>query len=304
MPATTVPTTPNLRRRRKNMLYARGTPYAFLVPFLVVFIAFLVFPIIYAAVISFSRWEGGGLHPAGFLQYDKILSDGLFWHSLVNAFIILIIQVPVMLTLAALFATLLNSPRLRFKPLFQLGFFLPILIDSVAYSLTFSFILDPKGLLNTILSWFGIHPVSWLLSTFWSKAAVMLALTWHWTGYNVVILLGAMQSMPNEIFEAARVDGAGSFRQWISITLPLLKPILLFEAVLSTIGTMQLFTEPYILTGGGPLNSSLTPVLYLYQMGFQNFNFGYASAVAYVLAIIIAILSIIQMRVTRGGDNL
>ncbi|MCL6625015.1 MAG: sugar ABC transporter permease, partial [Alicyclobacillus shizuokensis] len=227
---------------------------------------------------------------------------GLFWNSIVNVFVILIIQVPIMIGLAALFATLLNSPRLRLKALFQLGFFLPILIDSVAYSITWSFILNKNGLLNHILGIFGIPPVSWLLSPFWAKVSVMIAMTWHWVGYNVVILLGGMQSIPGEVYEASRVDGASVVRQWFSITLPLLRPILLFETVLSTIGTIQLFTEPYILTGGGPSNATMTPVLYMYKMGFQNFDFGYAAAVAYVVAIIIAILSVVQMRMTRGGE--
>ena len=293
---------PARRKHRGNVLYPASTPYWFVAPFLVIFLVFLVFPIIYSLVISFSQWSAGSLHFRGLFQYSKLFSDGQFWHSLANTFIILIIQVPVMIGLAALFATLLNSPRLRWKPLFQLGFFLPILIDSVAYSMTWSFILDNHGLINHILNTFGIPSVNWLGNAVAAKVSIMLAITWHWTGYNVVILLGGMQSMPSEVYEAARVDGASAIRQWFSMTLPLLRPILLFEAVLSTIGTMQLFTEPFILTGGGPANSTLTPVLYLYKMGFQTFDFGYAAAIAYVLAIIIAVFSVIQMRLTRGGE--
>lgn len=291
-------------RRRGALWRGMGrysTPYLFLAPFVIAFLVFLLFPIIYALLISFSHWKNGGPQWAGLFQYANIFSDSIFWQSLVNALVILIIQVPVMLILAVIAAALLNSPRLRFKSLFQLGFFLPILIDNVAYSLTFSFILANNGLLNQLLGMIGIAPIPWLNSMFWSKVAVMIAMTWHWTGYNVVILLGGLQNVPPEIYEAARVDGAGPIRQWFSITIPMLRPLLVLEFILSTIGTLQLFTEPYILTAGGPDNSSLTPVLYLYQVGFQQFHFGYASALAYILAVIIAIFSFVQLRLTGGG---
>jgi len=291
------------RQHKGHKLKNAGTPYLFLAPFIIAFAVFMLFPIIYAAIISFSRWQGGNLNWAGLFQYSKILTDSLFWQGLTNSLIILVIQVPIMLLLAAIFAALLNSPRLRFKGFFQLGFFLPILIDNVAYSLTFSFILADHGMMNQLLAMIGIAPISWLNNPFWSKAAVMIAMTWHWTGYNVVILLGGLQSIAPEIYEAAKVDGAGPVRQWYSMTLPMLRPLLVLEFILSTIGTLQLFTEPYILTSGGPDNSSLTPVLYLYQVGFQQFHFGYASALAYILAIIIAIFSFFQLRLTREGGN-
>lgn len=301
--STPTPIKGNRRGAKRHVLYPASTPYLFVAPFVIAFLVLLLYPVVYAAVISLTKWVGGQFVWDGFGEYARLINDPVFWQSIVNTLIILVIQVPIMIGLAALFATLLNSPRLRFKGLFQLGFFLPILIDTVAYSLTFSFILGSNGVLNEFLGWFGIHPINWLLSPFWSKAAIMIALTWHWTGYNVVILLGGMQSMPAEVFEAAKIDGAGGIRQWFSITLPLLWPILFFEIVLSTIGTLQLFTETKILTGGGPGNSSLSPVLYLYQTGFQNFDFSYASAVAYAIAIIIAVLSFFQFRFTRGGAN-
>nr|NNM91087.1 sugar ABC transporter permease [Bacilli bacterium] len=291
-----------VKKTRSSNKRGKGAPYLFLAPFLIVFSVFMIFPILYALVISFSRWQGGSLTWAGLYQYSSILSDSFFWQSLGNILLILVIQVPIMLLLSVMFASMLNSSRLRFRSFFQLGFFLPILIDTTAYSLTFSFIFAQHGLLNQTLSLLGIGAIPWLTSMFWSKIAVMIAMTWHWTGYNVVILLGGLQSVPPEIYEAARVDGAGPIRQWFSMTIPMLRPLLVLEFILSTIGTLQLFTEPYILTAGGPDNSSLTPVLYLYQVGFQQFHFGYASALAYVLALIIAIFSFFQLRFTRGGS--
>ncbi len=276
-----------------------AAPYGFLAPFIVMFGIFLVYPIVYSFLISLSHWQSGHLVFRGLFQYRLLLEDGEFWDSLLNVGIILVVQVPIMLGLAAVFASLLNSRRLRGRAIFQLGFFLPVLIDMVAYSLVFSFLLAPNGLLNHFLGIFGLPHINWLNSATWSKVAIMLAMTWHWTGYNVIILLGAMQSIPTEIYEAASVDGANPVRQWASITLPLVAPILLFESVLSTIGTLQLFTEPYILTAGGPEHSSMTPVLYLYQVAFQQFHFGYASAIAFAVAILIAVLSILQLRVSR-----
>ena len=263
----------------------------------------MVYPIVYALVISFSKWQGGSFQFAGLFQYSQLIQDSIFWQSLVNVLIVLAIQVPIMLILASIFAALLNSKRLKFKSLFQLGFFLPLLIDSVAYSLTFSFIFADNGLVNDLLGLVGIHPINWLLNPFWAKIAIIVAITWHWTGYNIVILLGGLQSIPDEIYEAAKMDGAGALRQWFSITLPMLRPLLILESVLSIIGTIQLFTEPFVITGGGPGNSTLSPVLYLYQVGFQQFNFSYASAIAYALAIIIAVFSFLQFRLTRGGGQ-
>ena len=290
-------------RKKPFRPFKRRTPYLFLAPFMIFFIVFMVYPIVYALVISFSKWQGGSFQFAGLFQYSQLIQDSIFWQSLVNVLIVLAIQVPIMLILASIFAALLNSKRLKFKSLFQLGFFLPLLIDSVAYSLTFSFIFADNGLVNDLLGLVGIHPINWLLNPFWAKIAIIVAITWHWTGYNIVILLGGLQSIPDEIYEAAKMDGAGALRQWFSITLPMLRPLLILESVLSIIGTIQLFTEPFVITGGGPGNSTLSPVLYLYQVGFQQFNFSYASAIAYALAIIIAVFSFLQFRLTRGGGQ-
>jgi lactose/L-arabinose transport system permease protein len=292
-----------LSKKKKNIRsLKRRTPYLFLAPFVIFFLVFMIYPIIYALVISFSKWQSGNFQFAGLFQYNNLIGDSVFWQSLGNVLIILVIQVPIMLILASIFAALLNSKRLKFKSLFQLGFFLPLLIDSVAYSLTFSFIFADNGLVNDLLGVVGIHPIEWLLNPFWAKIAIIVAVTWHWTGYNIVILLGGLQSIPDEVYEAAKMDGATSIRQWFSITLPMLRPLLILESILSIIGTIQLFTEPFIITGGGPGNSTLSPVLYLYNVGFQQFNFSYASAIAYALAIIIAIFSFFQFRFTKGGE--
>lgn len=164
----------------------------------------------------------------------------------------------------------------------------------------FSVILrKDAGLLNWLLGLFGVTPIDWLGSPFWARISIVIALTWHYTGYNAVIYLAGLQSIPKELYEAAMVDGAGAARRFWSITVPQLRPILALTVVLSTIGTLQLFDEPFVLTGGGPDNSTLTISLYLYQNGFRYFDFGYAAAIAYALTLIVAVFGIAQMRLQK-----
>lgn len=166
----------------------------------------------------------------------------------------------------------------------------------MAYSLLFSIMLQDSGLINNLLSYIGIGPIPWLSSASWSKVSIILAMIWRWTGYNMVIYLAALQNIPEDTYEAADMDGAGKIRQFFSITIPQLKPVILFTAILSTIGTLQLFDEPFNLTKGGPADSTMTLGLYIYQNGFKYFDFNYASAVAYVVVIIVAVLSFIQFK--------
>ncbi|MFC7713819.1 carbohydrate ABC transporter permease [Nonomuraea recticatena] len=177
---------------------------------------------------------------------------------------------------------------------------MPSLTGLVAYGVMFSVILrKDAGLLNWLLGLFGVTPIDWLGSPFWARISIVIALTWHYTGYNAVIYLAGLQSIPKELYEAAMVDGAGAARRFWSITVPQLRPILALTVVLSTIGTLQLFDEPFVLTGGGPDNSTLTISLYLYQNGFRYFDFGYAAAIAYALTLIVAVFGIAQMRLQK-----
>jgi lactose/L-arabinose transport system permease protein len=222
---------------------------------------------------------------------------------MVNTAIILVVQVPIMLFLAFLLATAVNNNKIRGKGFFRLAIFMPILIDLVTYSIVFSIIFnDQYGALNYILQLFHITGIHWLQDPLWAKVTIIIAITWRWTGYNAIILLAGLQSIPETIYEAADIDGASSITKFFRITMPMLKPIFLFCAIMSIIGTLQLFTEPFLLTNGGPDNATETPVLFIYQYAFQSFHFGYASAAAYVLTGIVAILSYLQIRVSKGGE--
>lgn len=283
------------------MIQKRFIPYLFLTPALLLFAIFTVYPIISSLILSFQKLDGGIYVFAGLDNYIRLFEDTIFLKSLSNTIIILIIQVPIMLILALILASALNSQLLKLKGLFRVGFFMPAVTSLVAYSILFSIMLQDSGIINQFLGYLGIDNISWLSNPFWAKISIILAMTWRWTGYNMVIYLAAMQNIPDELYEAASMDGAGRIRKFFSVTVPQLKPVILFTAIISTISTLQLFDEPYNLTKGGPADATMTLGLYIYKSGFEYFDFGYASAMAYVVVILVAILSLIQMKVT--GDD-
>ncbi|MFE3454775.1 carbohydrate ABC transporter permease [Nonomuraea sp. NPDC059194] len=287
-------------RTRRSFVTRRNIPYLLIMPALLGFLLFKAYPILAAMYISLTTGAGAARTFVGLDNYVRLVNDPLFWTSLWNTGLILVVQVPIMLLLALLLALGLNSPSVRLRGLWRLGVFMPSLTGLVAYGVMFSVILrKDAGLLNWMLSFFGVAPIDWLGSPFWARIAIVIALTWHYTGYNAVIYLAGLQSISKELYEAAMVDGAGAVRRFWSITVPQLRPILALTVVLSTIGTLQLFDEPFVLTGGGPDNSTLTISLYLYQNGFRYFDFGYAAAIAYALTLIVAGFGIAQMRLQK-----
>lgn len=278
-------------------------PYVFVAPFFVLFAAFILYPVLYSLALSFSEWSAGEMTFVGLNNYRRLLTDGLFLKSLVNTALILLVQVPIMISLATVIAAVVDSELLRYKTFFRLAFFLPVMVDLVTYSVIFSLIFSERyGVVNQALTAIGLGPVEWRSDAIWARVLIIVAITWRWTGYNAVIILSGLQNIPNELHDAASVDGAGRLTRFFRITVPLLRPVILFCAVLSTIGTLQLFTEPYILTSGGPNNATLTGFYYLYETAFGSFDFGLAAAGTYVIATIIAVMSYLQIRLTRWGE--
>ena len=278
-------------------------PYVFVAPFFVLFAAFILYPVLYSLALSFSEWSAGEMTFVGLDNYRRLLTDGLFLKSLANTALILFVQVPIMIFLATVIAAVVDSELLRHKTFFRLAFFLPVMVDLVTYSVIFSLIFSERyGVVNQALTAIGLGPVEWRSDAFWARVLIIVAITWRWTGYNAVIILSGLQNIPNELHDAASVDGAGRLTRFFRITVPLLRPVILFCAVLSTIGTLQLFTEPYILTSGGPNNATLTGFYYLYETAFGSFDFGLAAAGTYVIATIIAVMSYLQIRLTRWGE--
>ncbi|MBD8068629.1 sugar ABC transporter permease [Bacillus sp. PS06] len=263
----------------------------------------MLYPLIYSLILSFSKWRAGVTTFVGLENYKILLTDPLFWKSLSTTGIILLVQVPVMLIFATVIASVINSDMLKFKGAIRLGFFLPALIDLVTYALVFSLIFNEHyGMINQLLNALGLGSVKWFSDGTWAKVLIMIAVTWRWTGYNAIIILSGLQSVPKDLYESASIDGASKLTSFFKITIPMLKPVILFCAILSTIGTLQLFAEPFVLTGGGPRNETQTVILYLYDKAFGSFNFGLASAGAYIVTSIIAILSYFQIKLSKGGE--
>ncbi len=282
-----------------------AVPYLFVAPFFLLFAGFILYPILYSAALSFGQFSGGSISFVGLENYRRLLSDGLFLKSLLNTGLILVVQVPLMIGLATVIASVIDSDLLgkRRKAAFRLAFFLPVAIDLVTYSVVFSLIFSERyGIVNQALGFAGIDGIAWRSDPFWARVLIILAVTWRWTGYNAVILLSGLQNIPKDLYDAASVDGAGSVTRFLRITVPLLRPVILFCTVLGTIGTLQLFTEPYILTGGGPNNATLTSFFYIYDTGFARFDFGLAAAGTYVLSGIVAAMSYAQIRLARWGE--
>jgi lactose/L-arabinose transport system permease protein len=287
---------PRRRRRARTWL----TPFAFLAPVLLLFATFKAYPVLYALYLSFTTNEAGKQIFIGLDNYVRLVSDPLFRVALGNTVLILVVQVPIMLVLSMLLAVAFNSRLLKARAVFRVSFFIPVVMGLVAYGILFSALLNyDNGIVNFFLTSIGLPKVPWLADPFWAKMAIVLALTWHYIGTNAVIYLAQLQSIPTELYEAAAVDGANRRQQLWNITLPGLRPAIVLTVVLSTIGTLQLFDEPYVLTNGGPNNATLTIGLYLYQNAFQYFDFGYASAIGYALTIIVVVIAVIQMLLLR-----
>ena len=288
----------NTRKRiTKGFLSPKNAPYFFIGPALLFILVFTIYPVISSFILSFQEVRGVEKTFVGLSNYTRLFHDPIFYKSLLNTFEILIFQVPIMIAFSLLIAVGLQSSLVKFKSFFRIAYFMPAITALVAASIVFMILLDEHfGLVNYFLSSIGMNPIHWFTSPFWAKVSIILVMTWRWTGYNMVIFLAGLQNIPNELYEAASIDGAGRVKQFFMITIPQLKPVFIFTVVMSTIGTLQLFDEPYILTKGGPNSATMTITLYLFQTGFKYFEFGYASAIAYVLVFIIGIISWIQMK--------
>jgi len=287
------------RRIRRSTL----APYLFLAPFFAMFAVFWVYPIAYSFVLSFLNTRSRPWTFDPDFNWGRLVQDEFFWNALQNTMIILVVQVPLMLAFATLLAVAFGSDLLKAKGFFRFAFFAPLVLGAVPYSAVFRLIFNEQyGILNFGLTSIGLPSVPWLFESTPALITIMIAMTWRWTGYNAIILLSGLQSIPLALYEAAKIDGAGPLQRFFRITIPMLRPVLLFTFVLSTIGTLQLFTEPWLITNTGPGNATETLVTYLYKQGFRSFNFGYASAIAYTVAIIAAIFSLLQIRLVGGRE--
>lgn len=287
----------HIRERLWYRYQRRLAPYLFISPFYILFVVFALGPLIAALYFSMIKWPGTGpMTFLGLANYLELFEDEIFLKSLGNTTYYAIGAVFVILPVALFLALLINAAVVRAKSLFRIAFILPVLTSTVAATIMFLLMFEHQyGLFNVALEAVGLNALMWLDEEL-VKLSVLLVAAWRYTGLNMLYFLAGLQSIPTDVYEAASVDGAGRWTTFWQITLPLLRPVSLFVVVVTIIGSFQFFAEPLLLAGGGPNNASLTIANYLYRVGFSYLRMGYASAVGYILAVIIFILTLLQLK--------
>ena len=280
--------------------------YFFIAPAMISIFIFFFIPVISAFVISFTDFDIYALGSysnvrfIGFKNYLRLIDDQLFWQALKNTGVYVVSATPLSIAVSLGAAMLLNSRLVKYKAFFRLGYFIPYITTLVAVAIVWRFIYHQKfGILNYILGFAGINPIDWLGDPAWAMPAIVLMSVWKSFGYNMIIFIAGLQNIPEDLYEAASIEGANWWQQFKSITLPMLAPTTLFISIITFVGYFQLFAEPYIMTQGGPLNSTLSIVQYMYQEGFRWWNMGYSASIAFVLFFIILIVTVIQFKLQK-----
>ncbi|WBS04399.1 sugar ABC transporter permease [Pseudoduganella sp. SL102] len=283
--------------------------WCFVAPALLAIGVFFFLPVAAALAMSLTDFDIyaladiGNLRFVGLRNYLELLQTPLFWRALGNTFYFVIVGVPLSIAASLGAALLLNSRVTVLKGLFRTVYFAPVVTSLVAVAVIWRYVLHTRyGMLNYALSWFGLEPVDWLGDPDWAMPAIILFAVWKNFGYNMIILLAGLQSIPHDLYEAAGLDGAGAWAKFRWVTWPMLGPTLLMVSILSMSGYFQLFAEPYVMTQGGPVQSTVSVLYFMYEQGFKWWNLGVASAVAFVLFAIMFTITLLQLRVARGLD--
>ncbi|MDO9547569.1 MAG: sugar ABC transporter permease [Candidatus Marinimicrobia bacterium] len=270
---------------------------------------FFFLPVLAALVMSFTDFDIYSLGDisrarfVGFSNYIDLFKNPLFWKALGNTGYFVLVGVPLSILISMLAAMALNSKMLRFKPFFRLTFFLPVVTTLVAVAVIWRYIYQARfGLLNYLLSFVGINPVDWLGNPRWAMLALIIMAVWKGFGYNMIIFVAGLQNIPETLYEAARLDGANGWQEFRNVTLPMLAQTTGFITITTLIGYCQFFAEPYVMTDGGPLNSTLSIVLMMYKEGFKFWRMGYSAAIAFILFGIILIITLIQLRIQKHHE--
>jgi cellobiose transport system permease protein len=287
---------------------ARISPYVYIAPFFLLFVGFGLFPILYTAYVSLTNRDllSPGLETyTGLANYRELVGDDYFWNAVKNTLLLMVMCAVPQLVLALILAHILTTTT-RLRNLFRMGVLLPSVTSIVAVALVFGQIFSRDfGIINWLLSLVGVDHVNWQAGDWTARSAIAVMVVWRWTGYNALIYLGAMQAIPKERFEAAAMDGAGTWRQMWSVTLPALRPTIAFTALVSLIGQMQLFTEPLLFDAspgsvtGGSARQFQTLTLFMYEESFRLGHLGYGAAVAWVLVVMTFVLAAIGYLLTR-----
>ena len=276
--------------------YKRYAPYLFLLPAFVVLLVFFFIPFFQTVYFSFFDY-GNNIYSPVFIElenYKKLFHSPIFYKVMINTFLYLFIAVPI-LAIVPLFIAILINQKLRFLTLYKILIYLPVIVSIVVAAIAFKWLYAQSGILNYCLNVFGFNPIGWLTDTRFSLISVIIVTIWKGIGYYMMIYLAALMSVPNELYEACDIDGAGFLRKHLTVTVPHIMPTIALVTTISAISAMKVFAEIYVMTKGGPLNSSKTIVYYIYERAFENLDLGYASALAVVLLVIVMIFSLINI---------
>jgi multiple sugar transport system permease protein len=279
----------------------------FVAPALLVIFIFFFVPVAAAFLLSFTDFDIYALGNLEYLRfvglgnYLRLIQDPLFWIALRNTLYFVLIGGPLSIGVSLGAALLLNSKLVRCKGVFRSALFMPVVTTLVAVAVVWRYLYHPRyGLLNYGLGLIGVGPINWLGDPTWAMPAIILMAVWKNFGFNMIIFIASLQSIPQHLYEAARIDGADAWRQFRHVTLPLLGPTFIFVTLITLIGYFQLFAEPYVMTQGGPAHSTLSIVLFMYEQGFRWWDLGYAAAVAFVLFLIILAATFLQLKLQKG----
>ena len=281
--------------------------WSFAAPFMILFGTFLALPILAAFALSFTSFglrdlnNPIGTSVVGIQNYADLLDDPKFWKSLGNTIYFVVVGVPLTLAIGLVIANALSRGITRFRTAFRVGYYLPVITSIVAIAVVWRFLLNPDiGLINILIGNLGIDGPDWLASPTLAMPSIIAMAVWRNVGFAMVVFIAGMQAIPVMLYEAASIDGAGRWQAFRYVTLPMLRPTILFMLVITTIGYLQLFEEPFVMTEGGPIDATLSVTMYMYQQGFAFFHQGYASAIAYVLFVIVAIVAFLQFKFLRS----
>lgn len=293
-------------RRRLSLWDQRYSGYAYVAPFFIIFGVFGIFPILYTAFVSLHDWNIIGTHSwVGLDNYSTLLNDPRFWTALRNTISIWALSTFPQLLLALVLAHVLNNQFLRGKNFFRMALLVPNVTSVVAVAIVFESIFGFHfGIINSVLDLIGIGRINWQSNVLTSHIAIASMIMWRWTGYNTLIYLAGMQAIPSELYEAASIDGASRWQQFRHVTIPMLRPTIIFTAIISTIYGLQVFAEPLLFAQGpnitgGPARQFSTLTLFMYEQSFRSFKLGYGSAVAWLLFLVIVVAALVNLTITR-----
>ncbi|MCK6558106.1 sugar ABC transporter permease [candidate division KSB1 bacterium] len=281
--------------RRRN-----HTGYLFVTPYALHFAIFIGFPLVFSLVLLFHRWDiVSPMVWVGLDNFAKLFHDNLFWQAMLNTGVFLLLHIPLQLVVALFLAIQLNQ-RIKLRGFFRAAFFLPVVVSGVVIAILWDQLYaKDTGVLNALLTQIGLPKIGWLTEPKMAMPSIALMATWKNVGLYIVLFLVGLQSVPPQMYEAASIDGAGAWQKFRRVTLPMLNPTIFMVVILSTIGGFSLFIEPYVMTGGGPMNRTLSAMLYIYKQGFFFYHMGYAATLGFAFAVIVLMVVLVQRRLVE-----